>query len=88
MFDKFKDLFRHEDLLDDAFQVTMKMLEFDMKMYDASRTTLRDTNTSDLPFDIKKTDRKINKYELHLYLTCHLISTRILLTDVPPSFLL
>ena len=63
MFNKFKDLFRHEDLLDDAFQVTMKMLEFDMKMYDASRQTLRETNTAELPFDIKKTDRKINKYE-------------------------
>lgn len=63
MFDKFKELFHSEDLLDDAFQTTMKMLEFDMKMYDASRKTLRETNTAELPFDIKSTDRKINKYE-------------------------
>jgi phosphate uptake regulator len=63
MFDKFKELFHREDLLDDAFHTTMMMLEFDMEMYDASRKTLRDTNTAELPFDIKATDRKINKYE-------------------------
>ena len=63
MFSKFKDIFRREDLLDEAFQITMKMIEFDMKMYDASSKTLRETNTAELPFDIKKTDRKINKYE-------------------------
>lgn len=63
MFSKFKDIFHHEDLLDNAFQTTMKMIEFDMQMYDASSTTLRNTNTAELPFDIKKTDRKINKYE-------------------------
>lgn len=63
MFDKFKDLFRSEDLLDDAFLTTIKMLQFDMDMFKASRTTLRETDNAELPFDIKKTDRKINKYE-------------------------
>ena len=63
MFKKFTDLFRSEDLLDGAFNTTLTMLEFDYKMYEASRTTLRETDTADLPFDIKATDRKINKYE-------------------------
>ena len=63
MFKKFTDLFRSEDLLDEAFNTTLKMLEFDYKMYEASRTTLRETDTAELPFDIKATDRKINKYE-------------------------
>jgi phosphate transport system protein len=63
MFRKFTDLFRSEDLLDNAFNTTVMMLEFDHKMYEASRTTLRETDTAELPFDIKKTDRKINKYE-------------------------
>ena len=46
-----------------AFDTTLTMLEFDHKMYTASVATLRESDTSELPFDIKKTDRKINKYE-------------------------
>lgn len=63
MFNKFKELFGSENLLDSAFETTLTMLDFDYKMYEASRKTLRDSNTANLPFDIKKTDRKINKYE-------------------------
>lgn len=63
MFDKFKELFASENLLDDAFNTTLKMLEYDHKMFDASRQTLRESDTDELPFDIRKTDRKINKYE-------------------------
>lgn len=63
MFGKFKELFGSENLLDSAFEVTMTMLEFDYKMYKASRKTLRESDTDKLPFDIRKTDRKINKYE-------------------------
>ena len=63
MFKKFKELFSSENLLDAAFDTTVKMLEFDQKMYKASRDSLRDSNSNELPFDIKQTDRKINKYE-------------------------
>jgi len=63
MFKKFKELFASENLLDDAFKTTLTMLEFDLKMYEVSKKTLRESNTDELPFDIKKTDRKINKYE-------------------------
>jgi phosphate uptake regulator len=63
MFDKFKELFGSENLLDAAFNTTLTMLEFDHKMFDASRQTLRESDKSELPFDIKKMDRKINKYE-------------------------
>lgn len=63
MFNKFKELFGSENLLDIAFDTTLTMLEFDHKMYTASRETLRDSNSDELPFDIKKMDRKINKYE-------------------------
>jgi len=63
MFEKFKELFGSENLLDSAFEVTLTMLEFDFKMYNASRRTLRESDTDKLPFDIKKTDRKINKFE-------------------------
>ena len=63
MFDKFKELFSSENLLDAAFDNTITMLEFDREMYKASRDSLRSTSTTDLPFDVRKTDRKINKYE-------------------------
>ena len=63
MFKKFRELFGQENLLDTAFDTTLKMMEYDSKMYDASRTTLRDSDTDQLPFDIKEMDRKVNKYE-------------------------
>ncbi|MBN1211911.1 MAG: hypothetical protein JXA92_04980 [candidate division Zixibacteria bacterium] len=63
MFKKFKELFSSENLLDEAYKTTLMMLEFDQQMYEASQMTLRRSNTDELPFDIKKTDRKINKYE-------------------------
>jgi phosphate uptake regulator len=39
------------------------MLDYDYKMWDASRKTLREADDAELPFDIKSMDRKINKYE-------------------------
>lgn len=63
MFHKFKELFSSESLLDAAFDTTFTMLEFDQKMYLAARDALRDSNTAELPFDIKQTDRRINKFE-------------------------
>lgn len=63
MFEKFKELFSSENLLEAAYRTTLKMLEFDYDMYEASRKVLRESDTDKLPFDIKKTDRKINKYE-------------------------
>ncbi len=63
MFKKFKELFSSESLLDEAFNTTLKMLEFDHKMFLASKETLRCEDTAELPFDIHQTDRRINKFE-------------------------
>ena len=63
MFSKFRQLFVSENLLDSAFSTTLKMLEFDRQMYEASYHTLRRSDTDELPFDVRKMDRKINKYE-------------------------
>lgn len=63
MFDKFKELFSSENLLESAYETTVKMLEFDYEMYKASCSVLRDTDGCDLPFDIRKMDLKINKFE-------------------------
>ena len=48
MLKKFMELFGAENLLDTAYETTIKMLEFDHRMYDASRHTLRETDTSEL----------------------------------------
>jgi len=63
MFKKFRELFTSESLLESAYTTTVKMLEFDYKMYEAARAVLRDTDGCELPFDIRKMDRKINKFE-------------------------
>lgn len=63
MFNKFKELFSSENLLDTAFKTTLTMLDFDYQMYEASRKSLRESDNADLPYDIKQMDRKINKYE-------------------------
>jgi len=63
MFEKFKELFSSESLLESAYTTTVKMLEFDLEMYELSRSVLRESDGSQLPFDIKKMDIRINKYE-------------------------
>jgi len=63
MFEKFRELFGSENLLDMAFHTTVTMLEYDQQMYSASRDTLRHSSTDTLPFDVRQMDRKINKYE-------------------------
>ncbi len=63
MFEKFKQLFSGESLLDEAYATTVEMIEYDHKMYCAAREVLRESNTDKLPFDIRGMDRKINKYE-------------------------
>jgi phosphate transport system protein len=62
MFNKFKELFASETLLDSAVSTTLTMMASDHKMYKASSDSLRKSDTTELPFDIKKEDRRINKY--------------------------
>ena len=63
MFEKFRELFSAENLLDAALGDTVTMLKFDHQMFEASRKVLRESDTAELPFDIRQTDRKIHKYE-------------------------
>jgi len=63
MYRKFLELFGKENLLDQAIETTIKMLETDREMYLASVKSLRHRDNSDLPFDIFEKDKEINKYE-------------------------
>ena len=63
MFDKLKELFGSENLLVEAGDLTVKMMHYDYRMYQASRVTLRETDKGELPFDFKEMDREINRFE-------------------------
>ena len=63
MFRKLRELLRSESLMDKAFDTTVQMLEFDHQMYLDSRRTLREEDGVELSYDIKKADRKVNKFE-------------------------
>jgi len=63
MFEKFRELFSSENLLNAAYNTTLTMLEFDHQMFLASSETLRQKDTAELPFNVHQKDRKINKYE-------------------------
>jgi phosphate transport system protein len=63
MYRKFLELFGKENLLDQAIETTIKMLQTDQEMYLASVKSLRQRDNSDLPFDVFEKDKEINKYE-------------------------
>ncbi|MCP4706630.1 MAG: hypothetical protein GY865_18680 [candidate division Zixibacteria bacterium] len=63
MYKKFIELFGKENLLDQALETTITMLESDLEMFRASKESLRDHDNAELPFDIYEKDKQINKYE-------------------------
>lgn len=63
MYKKFLELFGKENLLDQAIELTVKMLESDREMFAASMDSLRKRNNASLPFDIYEKDKQINKFE-------------------------
>ncbi len=63
MYKKFIELFGKENLLDQALDTTIKLLESDLEMFRASKESLRDNDDAELPFDIYEKDKQINKFE-------------------------
>jgi phosphate transport system protein len=63
MYKKFLELFGKENLLDQAFRTTIKMLETDREMFAASVESLRKHDNAKLSFDIYEKDKEINKFE-------------------------
>lgn len=63
MFGKFKELLSSNNLLDGAYETTVRMLEFDHTMFLDSQRTLRGSDSTKLPYDFKKADIRINKFE-------------------------
>jgi len=57
------DIFKSVDLLQQAFDESVEMLETDLKMFVASRNSLRKSETGEIKIDIRAEDAKINQYE-------------------------
>ncbi len=63
MWKKLIELFKKENLFEQAYQEASKMLDTDAAMYDASIVALRHSDTADVDFDIYDADKGVNRSE-------------------------
>ena len=63
MFKEIFELFKSDSLNEQALTECYEMLEIVREMYNESIKTLRHSDTTDIPIDIYKTDKKINEFE-------------------------
>jgi len=87
MFRKIIEIFKKDNLLNQAYELSYKMLEMDFDMFKASVNCLRRNEGCDIQFDIYKYDRKINEYqrEVRKKVVTHL---SVLSTDISPGLVL
>jgi phosphate transport system protein len=63
MFRFLRELFKGESLVDQSFHETIDILGVAKLMMAAAGSTLRDTETGEVGLDVRKSDKKINKYQ-------------------------
>ena len=63
MFKQIFELFKSDSLQEQALTECYEMLEIVREMYNESIKTLRHSDTTEIPIDIYKTDKKINEFE-------------------------
>jgi len=63
MWKKLIELFKKDNLFEQAYQEATKMLDTDAAMYDASVDALRHSDTADVDFDIYDADKGVNRSE-------------------------
>ena len=63
MWKKLIELFKKDNLFEQAYQEASKMLDTDAAMYDASVDALRHSDTADVDFDIYDADKGVNRSE-------------------------
>ena len=63
MWKKLIELFKKDNLFEQAYQEASKMLDTDAAMYDASVDALRHSDTADVNFDIHDADKGVNRSE-------------------------
>lgn len=91
MFQKILDIFRRENLLKQAYDLSYEMLEIILEMYKASIDFLRKDDVKELNFDIYGYDKKVNKFEREVrkkVLTHLALSSSTTTSDIAPSLVL
>ncbi len=63
MFKELVSFFKGKNLIDEAFEESLTMLEKDFEMFQAVKESLRNTDSSEIKCDVYKHDKLINKYE-------------------------
>lgn len=63
MIENLLNVFRKDSLFTQAMGECHTMLDLDWDMYDASTSSLRESNTGDIALDVAATDKRINAYE-------------------------
>ena len=63
MWKKLIELFKKDNLFEQAYREASKMLDTDATMYDASVDALRHSDTADVDFDIYDADKGVNRSE-------------------------
>ena len=63
MWKKLIELFKKDNLFEQAYQEASEMLDTDASMYDASVEALRHSDTAEVKFDIYDADKEVNRSE-------------------------
>ena len=63
MWKKLIELFKKDNLFEQAYQEASKMLDTDAAMYEASVDALRHSDTAEVKFDIYGADKDVNRSE-------------------------
>jgi phosphate uptake regulator len=63
MFKTLREIFRKEDLLQQAFHASVEMLQIDLDMFRASRQSLQKSDNGEMSVDVYALDKKINEYQ-------------------------
>jgi len=63
MLENLLNVFRKDNLFAQAIDECHTMLDLDWAMYEASVSSLRDSDTGDMALDVAATDKRINAYE-------------------------
>lgn len=62
MLKKYSELFTKHNLLNEAVDLTVRMIETDAKMYHMAQESLRKSHTAEMRDDVRAMDREVNKY--------------------------
>lgn len=77
VFKTLKEIFRKEDLLQQAYDASVEMLKVDKEMFDAAYHSLRNSDKGEMTIDIYAKDAQINEYQrdIRRKVVAHLVAS-------------